>query len=118
MIRHPWVTTGNLTTRVLGAISAITVGVFVVLMHYRKTYASERLETLPFLVHIANWAMLGTALAVYVGNTPIRGVTLIGAALVVFFLARRGRSLGIRWIYLTDTLIAQALALVGTLPDV
>jgi len=108
-------TTATLTTRVIGVISAITVGVFVALMHYRKTYASERIETLPFLVHLGNWAMLGTALAVYVGNTPIRGVTLIGAAVVVFFLARHGRSLGIHWLYLTDTLIAQALALVGVI---
>ena len=108
-------TTATLTTRVIGVISAITVAVFVALMHYRKTYASERIETLPFLVHLGNWAMLGTALAVYVGNTPMRGVTLLGAAVVVFFLARHGRSLGIRWIYLTDTLIAQALALVGVI---
>ncbi len=107
--------TADLTTRVIGVISAITVGVFVALMHYRKTYASERIETLPFLVHLGNWAMLGTALAVYVGNTPMRGVTLLGAAVVVFFLARHGRSLGIRWLYLTDTLIAQALALVGVI---
>ena len=70
-------TTANLTTRVIGAISTLTVGMFVALMHYRKTYASERIETLPFLVHVGNWAMLGTALAVYVGNTPIEAVPTV-----------------------------------------
>ena len=51
-------TTANLTTRVIGAISTLTVGMFVALMHYRKTYASERIETLPFLVHVGNWDLL------------------------------------------------------------
>ena len=99
--------------RVVGALSALLVGSMVALTHYRKTYASPGFRTLPFLVHLAGWVMLGTALTVYAGNTPLRGVTLIGAAAIVFFLARRGRTLGIRWIYLTDTLVAQALALVG-----
>ncbi len=113
-----WYAAGSALTpdiggRAIGVLSALLIGCMVVLTHYRRTYASSGIKTLPFLVHLTGWSMLVTAAIVYAGNTPLRGVTLVGAAVVVFFLARRGRTLGIRWVYLTDTLVAEAIALVG-----
>jgi len=105
----------ELDGRVIGALSTLLVGVIAALTHYRRTYASDRIKTLPFLVHLASWTVLATGFAIYIGNTPLRGAALIGAAVPVFFLARRAKTLGIRWVYLTDTLAGQALALVGVI---
>lgn len=103
----------NSESRAVGAVSALLVGGLAALTHYRGMYAAMRVQTLPFVVHLASWTLVAAALLVYPGNTPLRGASLIAAAVAVFILARRGRTLGVRWVYLTDTLVGQALALIG-----
>ncbi len=101
--------------RLVGLGCAVVAGAAAALVHYRKDYRSQALERIPFLTHLTNWGLLALAGLVYSIGTPLRGVALLAASVVVLFLARRGRSLGVRWLYLTDTLIAQGLAVAGIL---
>src|SRR5262245_23564408 len=106
--------------RFFAAFSAIAVFATAVLVHYRKDYASQKkLEPWPLLVHISNWVLLAQALIVYPTTSRMRGIGLGLAGIVAYLLARRARPLGIRWLYLCDTLIGQALlvaALVSLYP--
>src|SRR5262249_33140194 len=63
--------------------------------------------------------LLAQALIVYPTTSWMRGIGLGLAGIVAYLLARRARPLGIRWLYLCDTLIGQALlvaALVSLYP--
>jgi hypothetical protein len=100
--------------RLIGAGSALVVAAAGVLGHYRKP-VERSLETIPFVVHLGSWGIAALGLIVYLPNTPWRGVALLATALVVFLLGRRSKSLGLRWVHLTDTLTAQALAMAGIL---
>jgi hypothetical protein len=105
--------------RSFGALSAIAVFVTAALVHYRKDYASQKLELWPLLVHISNWVLLALALLVYPNASSTRGLALALAGVIAYLLARRARPLGVRWLYLCDTLIGQALvvaALVSLYP--
>jgi hypothetical protein len=94
---------------------AIVVGVAAALVHYREDYRSKRLEKLPFLVHLTNWGIVGYAGLLYSQQTMLRGVALMTGGVLAFLLARRGKTLGVRWVHLTDTLVAQGLVALGIL---
>lgn len=95
--------------RLVGVLCAIAVFLTAALVHYRKDYASQKLEPWPLLVHISNWALLALALLVYPSEAAMRGLALALAGMSAYLLARRARPLGIRWLYLSDTLIGQIL---------
>jgi hypothetical protein len=101
----------SLDLRLLGATSALLVGGLIALSHYRRSYPS--VAPLPLGAHLAGWLFAVAGLAVYAGTPAIRGLTLIALAAVVFVLARLARRAGIRWLFLTDTLVAQTVAVVG-----
>ena len=103
----------ELTTRIMGASCALGVGVAAALAHYQRDCASQRLARLPFLVHVTNWGLIGLWLLLYSTRTQVRGASLIAAGLAAFALARRGKSLGVRWLHLTDTLVAQGFLVGG-----
>jgi hypothetical protein len=101
--------------RLTGLACALLVGIAAGLVHYRQDYRRETLEKLPFIVHLTNWGMMGMAGLAYSQRTPLRGVALMLGSVVAFLLARHGRKVGVRWVYLTDTLMAQGLAAMGIL---
>ncbi len=101
--------------RIPALACAILVGTAAALVHYREDYRSRSLERLPFAVHLLNWGLMGYAGLIYSVKTPLRGVALLAGAAAAYFLARRGRRIGVRWVWLTDTLVAQGLAALGIL---
>lgn len=105
--------------RFIGAFGAIVVFAAAALVHYRKDYASQKPEHWPLLVHISNWALLALALLVYPNESAMCGLALALGGVIAYLLARRARPLGVRWLYLCDTLIGQTLmvaALVSLYP--
>lgn len=103
----------SLSHQLVGAGSALFIAGYLIVMHYRSARTLPRITSLPFMVHIINWLLLASALIAYTGNTPVRGMVLLFASVIIYSLARYARRLGIRWIYLTDTLVAQTIALIG-----
>lgn len=70
------------------------------------------LETPPFAAHVSNWLLMGVGLAVIRGESLwLRALTLAPCAAATFFLAKRAKVLDIRWLHLTDTLVAQGMAI-------
>lgn len=84
-------------------------------MHYRKEYASPKVNPLPLFAHITNWILLSLALLIYQVKPEWRALGLGLAGVLAYLLARHARSLGIRWVHLSDTLIGQALVVAGIL---
>ncbi|MCH8084282.1 MAG: hypothetical protein IH885_08600 [Myxococcales bacterium] len=99
--------------RVIGASGAVAVASGAALVHYRKEYESRVFERIPFIVHLANWALLGLSLSFYVHKAEGRGWVLLTAAVAAYLMSRRGKALGVRWAHLTDTLVAQGLVMAG-----
>ena len=105
--------------RVLGLSAVALVVLTVVLVRYRGLWAVEgssrprAFRALPFVVHLGSWTMLASAFGVYVRESTPRGFALLALAGFVFYLSRIARRRHIRWIYLTDTLVAQTLVFVG-----
>src|SRR5437879_3030422 len=100
--------------RYFAALNAIIVFATAALVHYRRDYASQKLESWPLLVHISNWVLLALSLLLYrPATTSLRGFVLVSAGVIAYLLARRARSLGVRWLYLCDTLTAQVLVVAG-----
>jgi hypothetical protein len=103
-------------TPLVGRISVLIVALSSALLHYRKNYASTNFQKLPFLVHVTNWTFMGATLGYfYPREMPERSIILMATAIAVLFLARRAKKLGVRWLYLTDTLLAQGLAVAALL---
>jgi hypothetical protein len=89
----------------------VSVGVLALLVHYRSLYRTNIFERLPFTVHFMNWVYFATGLYLHSTGSAWKPVFLGAGALTAFFLARRARKLHIRWLFTTDTLMAQAIAL-------
>lgn len=101
--------------KLTGIICNIIVGITAALVHYRKEYESKIFERLPFTVHMVNWGFMGLGAYLNSVQSPWRTVVLSIAALAAFALARRAQRLGVAWLYTTDTLIAQTVAMLAML---
>jgi hypothetical protein len=102
--------TAETTARAVGLLCVIAVFAAAALVHYRRDYASSRVETLPLIVHIGNWMLLALAALVYAHDLTLGSAALAVGAGAAWMLGRRGQALGIRWVHVSDMLIGQALA--------
>lgn len=97
--------------RIAGIASTLLVGMMAIFSHYRDIYKTDKFVTLPFVVHILNWAFLGAGLMLYSTGSKWNSIILGVASVIVFLLSRRAGVVGIRWLYVTDVLISQSLAI-------
>jgi hypothetical protein len=97
--------------RIAGIASTLIVGIMAIFSHYREIYKTDKFVAIPFVVHILNWAFLGAGLMFYSTGSKWNSIILGASSVIVFFLARRARVIGIRWLYVTDVLISQSLAI-------
>lgn len=102
-----------LEARLTGLSITGVIGIAAALIHYRGLYRSGKFETLPCVAHLMNWCYMAAGFLLYTTGSKWNTIILGAAALCAFFLARRARTIGIRWLYHTDTLIAQAIALIS-----
>ncbi len=99
-------------TQHLAAIICVAlVGVLTLLVHYRALYRTTEFERLPFFVHFMNWFYFGIGLYIHSFGSPWKPAIIAAGSMAAFFLARKARKIGIRWLYVTDTLAAQAIML-------
>lgn len=102
-----------LEARLTGIAATGVIGIAAALIHYRALYRSEKFDALPFIAHLVNWCYMAAGFLLYTTGSKWNTIILGVAALCAFFLARRARTLGIAWLHRTDTLIAQAIALIA-----
>lgn len=98
-------------SRLIGLTSVLLVGLTSGLVHYRKDYASSKIELLPFIVHILNWMFVGMGLLSLSTQSPLTTLPIAVGSLAAFGLARYARFKQISWVYRTDTLLGQVLAI-------
>lgn len=101
--------------RILGIVIVLIVGASVALVHYREVYSTKRFEKIPFSVHLINWFYFGIGLYLYSNGNRISTLFLAAGSIVAFILAKRAKKLDIKWLYHTDTLIAQITAIFALL---
>ena len=99
--------------RITGIIAILVIGLAVALVHYRKVYTTKQFEGAPFTVHLVNWFYFGLGLYLYSNGSRNSTFFLAAGSIAAFVLARKAKKLEIRWLYLTDTLIAQLTALIA-----
>jgi hypothetical protein len=97
--------------RPYGLPCALLVVLAAALVHYRETYRTTRFEGLPFAVHLLNWTLFGVNVVRYATGSAWAIPALAAGAVVAMALARLGRRRGIRWLYVTDTLVGHVLLL-------
>ena len=97
----------------IGILSIVAVSVLAMLVHYRDLYKTDRFERMPFLVHFFNWLYFGIGLALHSTGSKAKTFILLGGSIAAFFLARRARRMNIRWLYITDTLVAQIVIIIA-----
>jgi hypothetical protein len=90
---------------------SLVVGLIAACIHYSKKYESPKLEVLPLVAHISNWGLLSWNIwlhAQYFRWTPL----ILGAvAIAGFILARVAKKKKITWLYYTDILLSQLVAM-------
>ncbi|TGK11650.1 DUF2339 domain-containing protein [Leptospira fletcheri] len=99
--------------RMYGMIGTLLVGSVSVLVHYRKVYSSQKFDKFAFLSHFISWFATAIGFAFYATGSKWNAPILVLAAIFVFLHARRARTVGIRWLYLTDTLVSLGIACLG-----
>ncbi len=99
-------------TNHLAALAGVVgVSIAALLVHYRKVYQSAKLAALPLFVHLANWFFFTVGVVLHSEIIPWPAILLGTGAIAGYLLSRRAKLLGIRWLYLTDALVAQFAAL-------
>ncbi|NRA66895.1 MAG: hypothetical protein HRU19_20575 [Pseudobacteriovorax sp.] len=96
-----------------GAFFVILLGVYAGAIHYRQEYQKESFRSLPFFVHLLNWSLLAINISLYSTGSQWTPVFLGLASVACFAASRFAKHKNITWIYLTDTLIAELLAVVA-----
>lgn len=99
--------------RIIGIITILVIGLAVALVHYRRAYSTKMFDRVPFSVHLVNWFYFGMGLFLYSNGSRYSTFILAAGSVAAFLLARKAKKLEIRWLYLTDTLIAQLTALIA-----
>jgi hypothetical protein len=95
----------------IGIITVVAVSLLAILVHYRSLYKTEGFERLPFFIHFVTWVYFGIGLYVHSMGSIWKPLIIAAGSAAAFMLARRAKRIGIPWLYVTDTLMAQAIAL-------
>ncbi|MBN2441217.1 MAG: DUF2339 domain-containing protein [Spirochaetales bacterium] len=108
-------TLGVLSTemKIIGIISISGISIISLFVHYRKLYKHPGFDLKPFLTHILTWIYFGIGIFTYSPRVYWISIPLGAAALLCFIFAHRARSLKIRWLFNTDILMAQVIAVIA-----
>lgn len=90
----------------------LTCGI-ALLVHYSKLYSSKKFQSKPFWVHVICWSWLGLGLLQHYTSSPWATVGISLGAIAALFIATQAKKLEVRWLYLTDSLVAQGLGIMA-----
>ncbi|MDB2613999.1 hypothetical protein N9Y92_02435 [Chlamydiales bacterium] len=91
--------------------SSLVVGLIAAFVHYRKKYQSPKMEVLPLVAHITNWGLLTWNIWIHAPFFKWTPQVLGAVAIAGFILARIAKKMKIHWLYSTDTLLSQLVAM-------
>jgi hypothetical protein len=99
----------------MGIICVVVVSVPAVFTHYRAIYAGKRFDVLAFAAHLLNWIYLGVGIVVHSVDFALKPYLLLAGAAVILLCARRARSSGVRWLFVSDSIMALVVACLAML---
>ncbi len=105
----------TLTQSLTALLLIVGITLFTLFSHYRKIYSVEKFEVLPFLTHFLNWCFLALGIYMYNSIIPFEIFMFSAGSLVALAIARRAKTLNIRWLKITDTLVANLLMILAVL---
>lgn len=90
---------------------SVIVGLSAASIHYSKKYMSKKIEVLPLTAHISNWGLLIWNISVHAQFFRWSFFILAGCSIFGFIIARVAKKKNIFWLYYTDTLFSQLMAI-------
>ncbi|MBN2658896.1 MAG: hypothetical protein JXR86_17710 [Spirochaetales bacterium] len=103
----------SLNDEAVALFSVTLVFLFSLLGHYRHVYSQKKFETVPFLTHFLNWVFFGNGLYLYRNLIPLKFLLLGAGAVMAYLIARRAKTLKIRWLFVTDALASNLLMILS-----
>lgn len=102
----------------INATATGLIAVFIVFLcclcsHYRKVYSVTNFEILPFFSHFLNWVYLAVGIYIYLDIIPFKIILLFSGSIIALLISKRAKKLNIRWLYVTDTMFANLLMIIG-----
>lgn len=101
--------------RFLGIGVTLIIGMAAAFVHYRKIYAMTEKRQLPFFVHLMNWFYMAFGFYLYSTGSKWNTLAMFAASLAAFALSRKAKLLGVRWLFVMDSLIAEAIAVIAVI---
>lgn len=105
----------TLTQNTTALLLIVSVTLFTLFSHYRKIYSVEKFEVLPFLTHFLNWCFLALGIYMYNQVIPFEIIMFSTGSLIALTIARRAKTLNIKWLQITDTLVANLLMILAVI---
>ncbi len=96
-----------------GLGSILVISITALLVHYRNIYKSEHFQTKPFFVHAITWLYFAIGTYMYAEDFFIKPIILALASFITFFMAKKAKKTGTHWLYVTDTVVSQFIALIA-----
>lgn len=96
-----------------GLMSVTLIFFCCLFSHYRKIYSVNKFEKLPFFTHFLNWIFFAVGIYIYINIIPLKIVLLFSGSILALFIAGKAKKLNVRWLYVTDTLFANLLMIIG-----
>lgn len=109
------ITDDQIVGSVTGLLCLTSVFFMTLFSHYRAIYSIHRFEKIPFFTHFINWLNLAIGIYVYFDVIPFKIFLLILGSITALYIAKRAKKLEIRWLYITDTLVANLLMIIAVL---
>lgn len=91
----------------IGIGNVALVSLTALLVHYQDIYKTEKFAYIPFLSHLLNWFYFGVGIWIHSFAFRGRPIIILCGAFAAFFIAQKAKKENIRWVYTTDTLVAQ-----------
>lgn len=95
----------------LALACSVVVAMVGGVIHYSKKYKSGPFEVLPVVAHITNWLLLAWNILLHAQFFKATPLILGSIAIAGFMLANTAKRKEIRWLFLTDTILSQIIAM-------
>lgn len=89
------------------------IGLTGILSHYSDIYKNEKFNGRTFFDHSILWLITGIGVFIHKLGTPVSSVVLLLLSMATYFNSKRAKEKGISWLFITDSVISQILAVIS-----
>lgn len=100
---------------IIAIIFCLSIGGIGIASHYKKTYQTTKIESIPLLAHIITWVCLGINILAHSQGSSWSPIFLTIASISAFSISIHANRIGILWLYICDRIISLLLILFAEL---